>query len=371
MPVPVGAIMGVVSKAPTPAEMLEACGAKPSTVCRWTLEQTGSTGWAQSVDFFVAKPLQILLIVVVAYLINRVVRTAIKRFATRLTGSVQSGGLRRVADMAPSMLLPTGELNLRSEARAKTLVAVLKSLSTVVIYGFAAIYIVDVLGLKVGPLIAGAGIAGVAIGFGAQSLVRDFLSGIFILVEDQYGVGDTIEVSGTSGTVEEVTLRTTRLRDVNGTVWHVPNGEIRKVGNKSQQWARAVLDLNVVFSTDLAAAEALIRRVAGEVCAQPEVAPSVIEAPEVWGVENVGADGITERLVVKTTPGSQWTVMRKLRGTLVEAFDKDGIELSGAAGTVYVRKDRADAQASEAAAAAQAAAAASSTAASSAAPKAK
>lgn len=355
-----GSVPGRLAKAPDPADLLEACGVKPSTVCRWTLEQSSSVGWAKAVDFLVSKPLRILLILVVAYVLNRLVRRAIKRFAGRVTRSVQGGKLRNLADnladMAPSMLMATGEVNLRSDARAKTLVAVLRSLSTAVIYTFAAIYVLAALGLQLGPLIAGAGIAGVALGFGAQSLVRDFLSGMFILVEDQYGVGDVIDISGTSGTVEEVTLRTTRLRDVNGTVWHVPNGEVRKVGNKSQQWARAVLDVNLPMDVDVDAAEAIMLRVAAEVCAEADITHDVLEPPEIWGVEDVTPDGITDRLVVKTTPGGQFLVMRRLRARLLSAFDEAGVSLAGDPGTLYVRRDMAAGQAEEAAAAATAAA---------------
>ncbi len=351
-----------VAKAPDPAELLRACGAKPSDVCRWTLEQTESVGWARAVDFIVSKPLKILLIVVVAYLLNRLVRRLIRRFAARLTTSAQGGRLRSIAAKAPAVLMPTGEISLRADARAKTLVAVLKSLATVIIYTFAAIYIMGTLGLQLGPLVAGAGIAGVALGFGAQSLVRDFLSGIFILVEDQYGVGDIIEVTGTSGTVEEISLRTTRMRDVNGTVWHIPNGEVRKVGNKSQQWARALLDLILPVTADVAVAEATIKRVAGEVCAEPDIAPHVLEPPEVWGVEDVGLEGITERLVVKTTPGGQWVVMRRLRARLITALAEEGVELPGSTSNLYIRHDRAVAQAEQAAADAKDAAGSSSSA---------
>ena len=130
----------------------------------------------------------------------------------------------------------------------------LRSLGTAIIWTFAVIYVLNDLGFNLGPLLAGAGIVGVALGFGSQSLVKDFLSGMFMLIEDQYGVGDIIDVGEAAGVVEEVTLRTTRLRDVNGTVWHVPNGQIVRVGNRSQQWARAVLDIAVAHKTDVAAA---------------------------------------------------------------------------------------------------------------------
>lgn len=313
--------------------LAKACGDKPGNVCKWVFEQTGSQGWAQTADFFVSKPLHILVILIVAVLLNRVVRHSINRFSARLSGSVREGKLRKVADLAPAVLHPTTELNLRAEARGRTVAALLKSLATAVIYTFAFVYIVDVIGLQVGPLIAGAGIVGIAIGFGAQSLVRDFLSGIFILVEDQYGVGDIIDVGSASGTVEAVSLRTTRMRDVNGTVWHVPNGEIRRVGNKSQQWARGVLDLPLAHGTDLERAEAVIRQSSEQVCQDDDVAAAILEPPEVWGVESVAPEGIVMRVAVKTRPGEQFKVLRSLRSGLLEGLEAAGVALAGSTAT--------------------------------------
>ena len=160
------------------------------------------------------------------------------------------------------------------------------------------------LGVNLGPLIAGAGIAGVALGFGAQSLVKDFLSGIFMLVEDQYGVGDVIDVGEATGTVEAVTLRTTRIRDVEGTVWHVPNGEIDRVGNKSQQWARALLDVEVAYGTDIDEAQRVIKSVADGVAQDPEWSRPHPRGARGVGRRGAGADGIAIRLVVKTRPAS-------------------------------------------------------------------
>src|SRR5690606_29200479 len=129
-----------------------------------------------------------------------------------------------------------------------------------------------------------------------QSLVKDFLSGIFMIIEDQYGVGDVIDVGEAVGTVEGLTLRTTRLRSVDGAVWHVPNGEIRRVGNMSQQWSRALLDIEVAYGTDIAHARSVIAAVADEVFRAPEWTTKILEQPEIWGVERLGADGIAIRL---------------------------------------------------------------------------
>ncbi len=216
---------------------------------------------------------------------------------------------------------------MRSASRARTIGQVLKSVSTAVVFGVAALLVLGELGIDLGPLLAGAGIAGVAIGFGAQSLVKDFLSGVFMLLEDQYGVGDIIDVGEATGTVEAVTLRSTRLRDVEGTVWHVPNGEIRRVGNKSQQWARALIDVGVAYGTDVREAERVILDVANELRRDPKWERIMLADPEVWGVESLAADGIHIRLVIKTLPGEQWPLMRALRLTLNERFEQAGIDV--------------------------------------------
>lgn len=169
-----------------------------------------------------------------AWLLNRLVRRAIRRFAARIEGSADSGRLARIRERAPQVLLSTGEVNVRSAARAQTIAVVLRSVTSGVIWTFAFVYVLAALGLELGPLLAGAGVVGVALGFGAQFMVKDFLSGTFMLIEDQFGVGDVVDLGDLSGTVELVTLRLTRLRDENGTVWHIPNGEIRRLGNKSR-----------------------------------------------------------------------------------------------------------------------------------------
>ena len=178
------------------------------------LDHTSTEWLAKLVDFLVARPLKILFIVLLAWVAAKISRRLIRRFSSQLAGSAESGRLRRARDRTPSVLLSQQQPSLRSAARAETVSQVLRSLSNAVIYSFAAVYVMAELGLQLGPLIAGAGIVGIALGFGAQSLVRDFLSGMFMLMEDQYGVGDVIDCGEAVGTVEAVSLRTTRLRDV-------------------------------------------------------------------------------------------------------------------------------------------------------------
>jgi moderate conductance mechanosensitive channel len=285
-------------------------------------------------DWLLGAPLAIVAILVAAAIVNRVARRAVKRTLTKLhSGALQErfGAMRK---HAPSALLETGETSLRAEQRIDALSSVLRSIVTFTVFLIAALMCLGRLGIDLAPLLAGAGVLGVAIGFGSQSLVRDFLSGAFILIEDQFGVGDIVDLGEATGTVEAVSLRTTRLRAVDGTVWHIPNGEIRRVGNMSQHWSRALLDVEVAYDTDIAQARAVIKRVADALWHEDA---SVVDEPEVWGVESLGANGVVLRTVVKTTPADQWRVSRELRERIKDAFDAEGIEIPFPQQTVWHR----------------------------------
>lgn len=223
-----------------PVAVEAACGSDPSFICREVLARTDSRRAAEVVDILFAKPLSILVVVVAAGVLLWLIRRAIDRFVASLSGEhPPTRRLRRrlgrtgLGQRLPAGLLATGSSSLRTAARAATLGAILRSLAGFVVWALAAITILGEIGINLGPLVASAGIAGVAIGFGAQSLVKDFLAGLFILIEDQYGVGDVVDLGEATGTVEAVSLRSTQLRAVNGTVWHVPNGQIVRVGNLS------------------------------------------------------------------------------------------------------------------------------------------
>jgi small conductance mechanosensitive channel len=298
----------------------DACGEDPTFACRRVFDWTGSEAWAQAADRFLVPPLHILLIVAAAYIANRLVRRSIRRLTTRIVDSGANGTLGAIRSHTPSALLGTGSMSVRAAARAQTLGLVLRSIASTVIWTIAAIMILGELGVALGPLIAGAGIAGVALGFGAQSLVKDFLSGIFMLIEDQYGVGDIIDLGVATGTVEDVTLRTTQIRDTSGTLWYVPNGTILRVGNMSQDWARAVLDVEVTEDTDLARALGAVKSVVDELWEDPDWSARILEEPEVLGVERIGPTGITVRTLVKTRPAEQFKVMREMRRRVCDAF---------------------------------------------------
>jgi small conductance mechanosensitive channel len=313
-----------------------ACGEDPGWICRRVLNWTGDASLAELADFLIGKPLTILAIVIAALVVNRLARRGVKRSLRTLRSGAVQERLGQLRGATPQALLDTGEHSLRAEQRMEALASVLRSVLGFVVFTVAAFMILGELGVELGPLLAGAGIIGVALGFGSQTLVRDFLSGMFILIEDQFGVGDIVDLDmQTAGTVEAVSLRTTRLRSVDGTVWHVPNGEIRRVGNKSQHWSRALIDIEVAYDTDLEHAQAVIGRVAHEIA---EADSSVLEEPEVWGVEALGANGVMIRLVVKTRPSEQYRVSRMLRQRLKDAFDSEGIEIPFPQQTVWHRE---------------------------------
>jgi small conductance mechanosensitive channel len=208
---------------------------------------------------------------------------------------------------------------------------------TVIIWVTAIILVLGELGLNLGPFIAGAGIVGVALGFGAQSLVKDCISGLFMLMEDQYGIGDVVDLGEAVGTVENVALRTTVLRGLDGTVWYVPNGEIQRVGNKSQLWSTALVDIDVAYDADLEAVRTVLLDAATEICTDEQWVGDVLEEPQILGVEMLGADGITLRMVVKTAPGAQWALQRALREGFKDALDDAGIEIPFPQRTIWMR----------------------------------
>ncbi len=300
-------------------------GSGVNIVCSVVYRLIGEGTWQATIARSAGGLIEILLILVVAFVAIRVLRRVIKRFVRRF----QESGVQRLGALrGRGPLADTNPLNLaRVTQRADTIGSVLRSITTVAVWGIAFVLILGVVGINLGPLIAGAGIIGIALGFGSQNLVRDFLSGMFMLLEDQYGVGDIVDVGEANGVVEAVSLRTTRLRDVYGTVWYVPNGEIRRVGNKSQLWARSLLDIRVAYDTDVARASEVIKQVADEVWRDEKWSSKILEEPEVWGIEDFGASEIVIRLVLKVEPGSQWAVNREVRARLLTAFEKEGIDI--------------------------------------------
>jgi len=307
--------------------LVDACGPKgqQSWLCSTVYRVTGDTHAADVADTL-SKPIRIVVVLLTAWILVRITRVLTRRLVKHM-----SGGVEKLASMRAVSFVDTGPMpQARRLQRAETIGAVVRSIVTITIWSIAVLTILETLGISLGPLIAGAGIIGVALGFGAQSLVRDFLSGMFMLMEDQYGVGDVIDVGVATGTVEGVSLRTTRLRDVDGVVWHVPNGTILRVGNKSQQWSRAVVDVPVTFQADTSAATEVIRGVTEEVWHDPDFSSTIIAEPSVLGVESLEPGRIVIRVVVRTRPQEQWRVERELRKRIKAALDEAGIALPSA-----------------------------------------
>ena len=301
----------------------------------WLSEASARVGrWF---DVFLGTPLRVAGIV----LVGLVVRFALHRVIDKITQGIVTGraGLGRLEDRLPTSLVTAPLLSARREQRARTMASVLRSLTTAAVATVVVLMVLDEFDVNTAPLLASAGIVGVAVGFGAQALVRDVISGIFMLAEDQYGVGDVVDLGDASGVVEAVGLRVTRVRDVDGTVWYIRNGQVERVGNRSQGWARAVLDVGVAYGEDLTRAEELLLDVARELKEDEQFGPLVLEEPEMWGVESVSADGVVLRLVVKTEPLQQWAVARELRRRIKERFDAEGVRVAHPQSAVWVAGD--------------------------------
>jgi small conductance mechanosensitive channel len=264
---------------------------------------------AQTAQVLIQRPFEILLIVVAAIVLTRL--------GTRLAR-------RSVQGLVTRSTLKT-DAAARTNTRAETLAGVAASLVRISIWTIAVLLIIDKLGVNPGPVLAGASIVGVAVGFGAQSLVKDFLSGFFVLAEDQYGVGDAVTLGDVTGTVEEVNLRITRVRATDGTVWFVPNGEIRKVGNSDKDWARAIVDVTIPTGADVGAATAAVGEAVSSLAEDPGWADAVLEPPEVLGVESISADDFTVRVTAKTKLGQRAKVARELRARIGAALRREGI----------------------------------------------
>ncbi|MDT4940580.1 MAG: moderate conductance mechanosensitive channel, partial [Pseudonocardiales bacterium] len=305
--------------------------------------------WEDHKKVLIEIPIRVLAIIIVALIIRAVLRRMIDRAVRPVRGEVPRI-LRPFKEKleGSSFLESAGLLSERRAQRAATLGSVLKSAASITIFAVTFLLILGELQINLAPFIAGTSIVGVALGFGAQNIVKDFLAGIFMLLEDQYGVGDVIDFQLASGTVEEVGLRSTRLRDVNGTVWYVRNGEVLRVGNKSQGFAQVVLDIPLDAWADVDRASEAMRTVSAEMAEEDEWAGVFLNTPEVQGVESMTREETVIRLVVRTRPGEQFRVARELRRRIRERLDRlDGaarlLEVDHVADAVLVLQHHEDA----------------------------
>jgi small-conductance mechanosensitive channel len=308
----------------------QACGPdRGPWLCRWVGNVTNSTG-AANVAELLSPWITVALILIGAIIANRLLRRVVRRAVMRWESNVtrMSAGGRRVR-LIPEASGPTPTT--RRHERAQTIARGLASFTSIIVWVVAAALILSVFGISGAAVLTSAGLIGVALAFGAQNLLRDLINGTFMIMEDQVGVGDVVDLGIASGTVEDVSLRTTRLRDVEGVVWYVPNGAIPRVGNKSQQWSRVVLDIPVSYSADIDHAQHVIAETAFALAEDAQWNEKVLAAPEVWGVEKFTLDTVTIRLVVKTAPHEQWRVARELRSRIKLALDAAGIVSTPAA----------------------------------------
>jgi len=307
----------------------------------WLAARTDSVVLLWAIDGLVEPLLTVLLVLVAAGVGSRLAQRSIRRLVERakVVQPITVPRLRRSTPEAAPLQVDHEhhEATQRRVQRADALGTLAISATKVVIWVMAVLVALGTVGINLGPLIAGAGIIGVAIGFGAQDLVKDLLRGVSMLLEDQYGVGDVIDAGDAAGVVEEVTLRTTRLRDVNGVVWHIPNGAIARVGNMTQEWSRLLLDVDVAYDTDVDRAIEVLTDLLERFAAEPENAEVMLTPPEIWGVNELADSSVVIRVVAKTVPGQQWAAARRLRLQLKREFDALGIEIPFPQRTVWHR----------------------------------
>jgi len=266
----------------------------------------GENAWPMIQDWLLTSGLRVAIIVLGSIVGCRSVRVLATRLESLIAGAA-----------------PTDE----QAQRARTMARVIHSTTLVIIVTIAGLMILRELGLDIAPLIAGASVVGVAVGLGAQTLIRDIIGGFFILLEDQFAVGDAIQVGNIGGGVEKMTLRATFLRDLEGTLHVIPNGEMRIVSNRTKNWSRAIVDLGLAYEEDIGRVVTALEKIGQELYQDEGFAPLVLEEPMVTGVEALGDWAVTVRVMVKTKPGKQWDVARELRRHIKESFEREGIEM--------------------------------------------
>ncbi|WP_433376159.1 mechanosensitive ion channel family protein [Actinoplanes sp. CA-142083] len=293
-------------------------------VCSRVYEWTGNQWLANSSYWIVTKPLRILAIILAAMLIRWLLHRSIQRLTNSTTRASMPALLKPLKERAAQTAEEGQFIPERRRQRAEAIGSVLRSFVTAVIFTMAALLVFGELGFNLGPLLASAGIVGVALGFGAQSLVKDLIAGLFMLLEDQYGVGDTVDLGEAVGVVETVGLRITTVRDMRGVLWYIRNGEIVRVGNKSQGWALVVIDIPIGF-VNSEEAIGVLKTAARTVAESVEHKNEFLEPPDVVGVEQLTVDGAVIRTIAKTTADGQPVVQRELRRALTEALELGGL----------------------------------------------
>ncbi len=293
-----------------------------------TARSAAATDWHKAlselfrVEDLVAALLHIAVVVVLAFVGWRIVKLVISRIVAR-----------EIVEEDPLV-------RRQRKQRIETLAGILNNVALTVIITLAVLTSLNYLNVPITSLVASVGVVGLAFSFGAQSLVKDIISGAFILAEGQYGIGDVIKLGDTSGLVERVTLRTTVLRDESGTVHTIPNGQITKVSNLTKSWSRAIVDVTVAYNQDVDRVVALLREIGAELAADKGWGQLLLGEPEVPGVEKLGDSGVVFRVMVKTLPLKQWDVARELRRRIKQRFDRDAIQIPFPTVTFYWGEDQ-------------------------------
>ena len=293
-------------------EQTEAC-VDFGPVCNWLADWTGNESFAETISLVLGTPVKIIIVTVLALILNRLARRLIRRVTDRL------------GDMTADTRVVSERSRERADERADTIGSLLRSSASVAIFGLAFIMILAMLGIAVVPAIASAGVLAIAIGFGAQSIVEDLLRGVFMLAEDQFGVGDRVDVGTVNGYVERVTLRTTVIRDPDGVLWHMPNSEINYVANEFQESNRAVVEIAIPYGSDMRGAMEILKHAADLACSDLEWSDSVKGTAEVRGIQQLGDNEVVVRVQVWVDPGSKRSFQRHLRLYLQEGLDEAGL----------------------------------------------
>lgn len=303
-----------------------ACSATPTWFCEGAWNLTHNRMIARAADWFVTRPLVAVVVLLVAWVVNRYLRKVVSAFVTRLSSSRQ---LANGAMVKIGMDRPEGAtvLGAREQSRASTLAAVSRASVSWFVWTIAVLIVLGVFNINLGPLLAGAGIAGIAVGFGAQSLVRDCIAGFVILLEDQCGVGEEVDIGEAVGTVEAITLRMMSVRGVDGTLWNVPNGVIQRVGNRTRSWSQGLVDISIWYDGDIDDALAAVQEGIAVAVEVPEVAEVLLQPPAILGVERVDATGTVLRVTVRTRPGKHWAAMREVRMAIRRSLVEHNIPL--------------------------------------------
>jgi small conductance mechanosensitive channel len=311
-------------------EVADSC-ADLGPVCDLLVQWTGNEAASSTIAWILGTPLKIAIISIVALLLNRFVRRRIPKLMDRVGSASEDASGKILSDRARD----------RASQRADTIGSLLRSLSTGLIFGVALLMILDLLGISLVPIIASAGVLGLAVGFGAQSVVEDFLRGLFMLGEDQFGVGDRVDVGSVNGYVERVTLRTTIIKDPNGTLWHIPNSEINYVANETQESSRAVIEVPLAYDADIDEAMEALGAAAEAACSDSDWQDKVLSPPQVRGVQDLEYDNFSIRVQVWVDSGARRQFERHLRRCLKQGMDSAGVPHPNTGYDVWMREDAA------------------------------